>query len=516
MELTDYSAVQLRDQLAAGHCSSREITQAFLDRISRLDTQVGAYLEVLTDSALQAAAASDERRAAQRLLSPWDGIPIALKDVLCTKDSRTTCSSRMLAAFHPPYDATVVEHLRRAGLVILGKTNLDEFAMGGSTENGALGKTANPWDLSRVPGGSSGGSAAAMAARLAPWAIGSDTGGSIRQPAAYCGIVGLKPTYGRVSRYGLVAFASSLDQVGPMAGDVHDTAALLELISGADPRDATCVNQPVPPFGTEVRRPLEGLRLGVIRQHLQGSLDEQVGEHVSGAIEQFRKLGARITDVALPHARYAVATYYLIASSEASSNLARYDGVHYGHRASRSTWAAPSQTGSQSTDAHAARTDRGDESVDGGRLVRMYCRSRSEGFGAEVKRRIMLGTYALSAGYYDAYYLKALKVRRLIRQDYDQAFEQADVLIGPTTPTPAFLTGEKRDDPLSMYLQDLYTVSTNLAGTTAMSIPCGFTRQGLPIGLQLQAPPFEELRVLRAAAMYQGVTDWHTRKPELP
>jgi aspartyl-tRNA(Asn)/glutamyl-tRNA(Gln) amidotransferase subunit A len=413
----------------------------------------------------------------------------------------------MLQSFIPPYDATVVARLQAADAVLLGKTNLDEFAMGGSTESSALGTTRNPWDLDRVPGGSSGGAAACVAARMAPLSVGTDTGGSIRQPAAFCNVVGLKPTYGRVSRYGLVAFASSLDQIGPLAASVEDTALLLQALAGDDPLDATTAPVAVPAYGETVRQPLKGLRLGLIQEHFAEGLDAEVAEVVQAAVDVFTSLGAQIVDVSLPHSRYGIATYYILAPCEASSNLARYDGVHYGHRCDLSQMMAELSRERQASAAGQPPPD-----IDTP-LVRMYRQSRSEGFGPEVKRRIMLGTYALSAGYYDAYYLKALQVRRLIRQDYDAAFERVDFLVGPVTPTPAFRRGERIDDPLAMYLGDLYTVTTNLAGVAGLSLPAGMTGQGLPVGLQLQARPFDEERLLRAGYMFQQETDWHRRSP---
>jgi aspartyl-tRNA(Asn)/glutamyl-tRNA(Gln) amidotransferase subunit A len=392
----------------------------------------------------------------------------------------------MLANFVPPYDGHVVEKLKSADAVLIGKTNMDEFAMGSSTENSAFQVTKNPWDLTRTPGGSSGGSAAAVAAEMAPLAIGSDTGGSIRQPAGFCGVVGIKPTYGRVSRYGLVAYASSLDQLGPFAGEVSGAALLLEVMSGHDRRDSTSVNVPVPEYTRTVDQPLAGLRIGIAREHFVEGLDREVESAIQTALDVYRNLGAQVNEVSLPHSQYAVAVYYLIAPSEASSNLARYDGVHYGHRAASFA-----------------------------NMVDMYAASRGEGFGAEVKRRIMLGTYALSAGYYDAYYLKALKVRRLIRQDFDRAFEQVDVIASPVAPTPAFKIGELVNDPLAMYLSDIYTLSANLAGLPGICIPAGFSSTNLPIGLQLLAPPFEEDRLLRTARMFERETDWHKRRAKL-
>ncbi|NLX56906.1 MAG: Asp-tRNA(Asn)/Glu-tRNA(Gln) amidotransferase subunit GatA [Planctomycetaceae bacterium] len=509
MSLIELTAAQLRDGLAAGRFSAQEITQSLLERIERVDRSVGAFLRMSPDAALAQAAASDQRRAAGRCLSPLDGIPVALKDVLCTAGEPTTCSSRMLANFVPPYDATVVRKLREAGLVLLGKTNLDEFAMGNSTENAALGTTRNPWDARRVPGGSSGGSAAAVAARMVPWAIGTDTGGSIRQPAAFCGTVGLKPTYGRVSRFGVVAFASSLDQVGPLARTAADAALLLEVIAGPDPQDATSAPVAVEPYSRTVAEPLESLTLGVVREQFGAGLDAEVGAAVERAIGTFQALGGTIREVTLPHSGYGVATYYLIASCEASSNLARYDGAHFGYRTDEAAMgrAVADQQRQQGADA-------ADDDGDSG-LLRMYRQTRAEAFGPEVKRRIMLGTYALSAGYYEAYYLKALQVRRLIRQDFDAVFGQVDLLIGPTTPTAAYCAGEKLDDPLAMYQGDLYTATANLAGIAGLSLPCGFTRSGLPIGVQLLAPAFHESRLLRAAHHYQQRTDWHTRTPEL-
>jgi aspartyl-tRNA(Asn)/glutamyl-tRNA(Gln) amidotransferase subunit A len=471
-----------------------------------------------------AAAADIDRRRSQGLpVGLLAGVPIALKDILCTRGQPTTCGSKMLERFVPPYDATVVRKLREADAVILGKVNLDEFAMGGSTENSAFFPTRNPWDLERVPGGSSGGSAACVAAGMAPWSIGTDTGGSIRQPAALCGITGLKPTYGRVSRYGLVAFASSLDQAGPMTHSAEDAALLLEAIAGHDPLDATSADVPTPKYTAELDKPLEGLRLGLVRDHYGEGLSSEVEAAVREAVRIFESLGARTVDISLPHSKYGIATYYVIAPCEASSNLARYDGVHFGYRTDepsmlaeleaerRAALAASGKpTGSNSTGAEAALA-----AIDSP-LVRLYRRTRAEGFGPEVKRRVMLGTYALSAGYYDAYYLKALKVRRLIRNDYDAAFEHVDLIIGPTTPAAAYRLGEKSNDPLSMYLEDLYTVTANLAGVPGISIPCGATASGLPIGLQLQAPAFQESRLLRAAHRFQRVTDWHLRRPDLP
>jgi len=552
MALVDRTASELLAELTALRATSVELTRAFLDQIERRDGQVRAFLRVDPAAALARAEEIDRRRAAGKPLGRLAGLPVAIKDVLCTQGEATTCGSRMLEHFRPPYDATVVQRLRAADAVLLGKTNMDEFAMGGSNENSAFFPTHNPWDLVRVPGGSSGGAAACVAARMAPLSIGSDTGGSIRCPAGLCGVSGLKPTYGRVSRYGLVAFASSLDQVGPLARTAEDLALLLEVLAGHDPLDSTSIDLPVPRYSETVRQPLVGLRLGLIREHFAAGLDGQVEAAVREAVAVYQSLGATVKWLSLPHSKYAVATYYVIAPCEASSNLARYDGVHYGYRTDERSMAAeldqergrlqqagdpsatavgaPSATavgapsaaavgapsaaavGAPLTTAAGARATPDD--LDNP-LVRMYRRTRAEGFGPEVKRRIMLGTYALSAGYYEAYYKKALQVRRLVRQDFDRAFAEVDLVAGPVTPTPAFKIGEKIDDPLSMYLFDLYTVSANLAGLAAASIPCGFTSGGLPIGLQLQAPPFHEERLLRGAHMFQQATDWHTRKPPL-
>jgi aspartyl-tRNA(Asn)/glutamyl-tRNA(Gln) amidotransferase subunit A len=442
-----------------------------LDTIRRLDAQIHAFLHV-NESARPAA---DE--------GPLAGVAVALKDNLCTRDMPTTCASRILEGWVPPYDAHVVERLRSAGAVLVGKTNLDEFAMGSSTENSAFGPTRNPWDTTRIPGGSSGGSAAAVAAGMVPMALGSDTGGSVRQPAALCGIVGLKPSYGRVSRYGLIAFGSSLDVVGTLTRTVPDAARLLGVIAGHDRRDSTSIDAPVPDYLATVEQSLEGLRIGVPREFFGAGLDAQVEAALRAALEAYRGMGAQLVDVSLPTVPHGLATYYLVATAEASGNLARYDGVHYGRRT---------------------------EAED---LTSLYERSRDEGFGAEVKRRILLGTYALESGYRDAYYLKALKVRRLIKADHDAAFTKCDVLAGPTSPTVAFRLGERTADPLSMYLADVYTIGANLAGLPAISVPCGFNSEGLPIGLQLIAPMLAEEKLLRAARMYEKATDWHLRRP---
>jgi aspartyl-tRNA(Asn)/glutamyl-tRNA(Gln) amidotransferase subunit A len=486
MNLIESTATELIALQAAGKVSAVEIADAFLAAVRDREPRLRAFVRVDEDDVRRQAAAVDAKRKAGRPLGALAGVPVAVKDVLCTRGAPTACGSKILDTFVPPYDAHVVERLRAADAVILGKTNMDEFAMGSSTENSARGPTRNPWDTDRIPGGSSGGSAAAVAGCEAAVGLGTDTGGSIRQPAALCGIVGLKPTYGRVSRYGLIAFASSLDQVGPFARNVTDCALVLEAIAGHDRRDSTSVDAPVPAYTRTIDDPVKGLRIGVPREFFGEGLDAEVGTAVQAALAEYQKLGAERIDVSLPHSPYALAAYYIVAPAEASSNLARYDGMHYGHRTEQK-----------------------------GDLIGTYSKSRGEGFGTEVQRRVMIGTYVLSSGYKDAYYVKALKVRRLVKGDYDAAFERCDVVIGPTAPTAAFRIGEKADDPLAMYLSDVYTVSANLAGTPGMSIPCGFTGAGLPIGLQLLAPPFAEEKLLRAARMYESATDWHTRRPRV-
>ena len=484
-DIIDQPIHRLHHLLARKTVSSREITEAFYRRIDAVEPRVHAYNMLTRDAAFSAADRADAAIAAGEV-GPLTGIPIALKDNLCTDGVETTCSSKMLAHFIPSYDATVVSRLRAAGAVFLGKTNMDEFAMGSSTENSAFVATRNPWDLSRIPGGSSGGSAAAVSASLAAGALGSDTGGSIRQPAACCGVVGLKPTYGRVSRYGLVAFASSLDQIGPIARDVRDAALLMNAIGGADTADTTSVSLPMTDCTARFSCGVKGLRMGVPKEYFVDGMSADVAGAVDAAIGQFQKLGATRVDLSLPHTEYAIAVYYVLATAEASSNLARYDGVRYGYRST----------------TH--RT-----------LTEMYQRSRSEGFGPEVKRRIMLGTYVLSSGYYDAYYKKAQQVRTLIKRDFDAAFESVDLLITPTAPTVAFRIGEKTADPLQMYLSDIFTISVNLAGTPAVSLPCGFSQEGLPIGLQLIGRPFDEAGLLAAAYAYEQSTDFHLRRPTL-
>ena len=480
---TQLTLEELTQRLSTGDLLARATTQACLDRIRAHDSTLHAFHTVTAERALERADALDRARAAGRSAGPLHGVPIALKDNLSTRGVLTTASSRILDNFVPPYNATVVDRLEAAGAVIVGKTNLDEFAMGSSTENSAFGPTRNPWAADRTPGGSSGGSAVAVSARFVPAALGSDTGGSIRQPAALSGVVGLKPTYGRVSRYGLLAFASSLDQIGPLTRTAADAALVLEVIAGPDPRDSTAAREPVPHCRSALSGDVRGLRIGIPRQVLAAGVDDDVLSAFGMAINLLRERGASVSDIELPHARYAIPIYYLIATAEASSNLARYDGVRYGFRA----------------DARSLRE--------------MYERTRDQGFGAEVKRRIMLGTFVLSAGYYDAYYLKAEQVRTLVRQDYERAFSTVDVVAMPTSPTPAFKLGEKTADPLQMYLADVFTVSANLAGLPAISLPCGFSTGRLPIGLQLTGRMFDEATLLRAADAYQRDTDFHARDP---
>jgi aspartyl-tRNA(Asn)/glutamyl-tRNA(Gln) amidotransferase subunit A len=476
---------ELTDAFRRGDLAPSAVAEAYLARIGALDGKVGAYLTVVRDQALAAARESDQRWRAGSPRGPLDGAPVALKDVMCTTGVRTTCGSKMLEHFVPPYDATTVERLRAAGVVILGKTNMDEFAMGSSTEHSAYHPTRNPWDLTRVPGGSSGGSAAAVAGGLAAGSYGSDTGGSIRQPAAFCGVVGMKPTYGRVSRYGLVALASSLDQIGPFAQDVTDTALLLGAVAGHDPRDATSIQAPVPDYAAELSKGVDGLTLGLPDEYFIDGMDPEIERAVRAAIDVLKGLGARIERVSLPTTRHSLAAYYVILPAEASSNLARYDGVRYGLR------------------------------VAGRDFIEMQSKTRAAGFGAEVKRRIMLGTYALSAGYYDAYYGKAQSVRTLVRREFAAAFAKVDLIVAPTTPNVAFKHGEK-EDPLSMYLNDVFTIPGNLSGIPGVSVPCGFSAAGLPIGLQVLGRPLDEARVLRAAYAYEQATTWRSRRPELP
>jgi aspartyl-tRNA(Asn)/glutamyl-tRNA(Gln) amidotransferase subunit A len=495
-KITDLSARELAAAIAAGQCKAAEAAEAYLSAIAAGEPTLHAYNDVLADRAMEQAKAVDAARAAGKKLGPLAGVPLAIKDNFCTPYGRTTCASKILANFRAPYMATAVGKLEAAGAVILGKTNMDEFAMGSSTENSGFRPTANPWDTSRVPGGSSGGSAAAVSARLAAGALGSDTGGSIRQPAAFCGVVGLKPTYGRVSRYGLVAFGSSLDQIGPIAQDIADCALLLGAIAGHDAKDSTCLDRPVPDYLATLDEPLKGLRVGWPSEFFSKALDGEIAAAIGKAAEVFKSLGASVVEVSLPHSRinidaagqvssYAVACYYIVAMAEASSNLARYDGVHYGHRTA--------------------------QPVDD--IIALYSNTRAEGFGEEVKRRIMLGTYTLSAGYYDAYYNKALKVRRLIKNDFDQAFGRCDLVLCPVAPTTAFRLGEKTADPLTMYLEDIYTISLNLAGLPGLSLPAGLSKAGLPIGMQLIGPVFSEETLLRAGRMFEKAAKLSRLRP---
>jgi aspartyl-tRNA(Asn)/glutamyl-tRNA(Gln) amidotransferase subunit A len=484
--LTGRTVGEIRSLVASGEASAVEVCRAHLERARALEPRLKAFRAVLEEEALREAARVDRERAEGRTPGPLAGVPIAVKDVLCVRGSPATCGSRILQNHVPIYDATCVKRLRDAGAVVLGKTNMDEFAMGSSTENSAFEKTSNPWALDRVPGGSSGGSAAAVAAREVPAALGTDTGGSIRQPAAFCGVPGMKPTYGRVSRYGLVAFASSLDQAGPFGRTVEDVARVLQVIAGHDPHDSTSAGVDVPDYLAGLRRGASGLRLGVPAEYFKGGMDKEVDASVRSALRLAEGLGARLEEISLPHTEYAIPTYYIIATAEASSNLARYDGVRYGHRAPGTRQLGP-----------------------------MYVRTRTEGFGAEVKRRIMLGTYVLSSGYYDAYYLKGQKVRTLIRRDFERAFEKVDAILTPTTPTPAFRFGDKTDDPLAMYLSDIYTVTINLAGLPGISIPCGLTRDRLPIGLQIIGRRFDEETVLRLAAALEGELKFQRYLPPL-
>lgn len=485
MELNKLTIHQLQEMLSSGEVSSVEITEAVLARIEQVEKKVGAYITLDGDNALVRAAEADRNRGAGES-GPLAGIPIALKDVVCTDGLRTTCGSRILENFVPPYDATLVKRLKEAGAVIVGKLSMDEFAMGSANENCAFGTPHNPWSLDHICGGSSGGSAAAVAADECIASIGSDTGGSIRQPASHCGVVGLKPTYGRVSRYGLIAYASSLDQLGPLTKDVRDCALMLQAISGYDQRDSTSVDCPVPDYLAPLDRGVKGMKVGIPAEYFDEGLSPEVEKAVRNGIKVLEDGGAEIIDVSLPHTDYGVAAYYVIAPAEASSNLARFDGVRYGHR-----------------------------NKEAESLLDMYCKSRSEGFGDEVKRRIMIGTYALSSGYYDAYYKKALQVRTLIVNDFKEAFAECDILVSPVTPTPAWRIGEKVDDPLSVYLSDILTISANLSGVPGMSLPCGFSEDGLPIGIQLQATHFAEEKLLQAASCLEHELGIVGRKPAL-
>ncbi|KPJ57391.1 MAG: glutamyl-tRNA amidotransferase [Planctomycetes bacterium DG_58] len=480
------SACELLQAQEAGELSAVRITEACLDRIGKLDGSVHAFISVRPERALEQAKSIDERRRRGEKLGPLAGLPVALKDNMCTVGWETTCASKILKNFKPPYDATVVEKLRAADAVLIGKTNMDEFAFGSSTESSAFFATRNPWDLGRVPGGSSGGSAAALSAGFVPLAVGSSTGGSVRQPAGFCGVMGLKPTYGRVSRYGLIAFGSSLDQISPLARDVRDLALLTTVVAGYDSRDSTCINAPAPDYVAELDEPCDGMKLGVPAEYFAEGLDADVAERITEAIATLDELGFEIVEIRLPHTKYAIASYYVVATAEASSNLARFDGVHYGHRTAEKTG-----------------------------LVELYSLSREEGFGDEAKRRIMLGTYALSSGYYDAYYLKALKVRRRMKEDFDRAWQTVDAVLCPTSPTTAFRIGELVDDPLAMYLSDIFTVPANMVGIPGISMPCGFDGSGLPVGLQVMAPNLEESRLFRVARAFQSHTDFHLSRPDL-
>ena len=486
--LNQLTISELAPKLAERKVSARDVTQACLDRIQRIDGQVRAFISFDAADALAQADEADRALAsgATHAQRPLLGVPVAIKDVIAVKGQPLNCGSKILGKFISPYDATVIQKLKAAGAVVFGRANMDEFAMGSSTENSAFHTTRNPWDTSRIPGGSSGGSAAAVASDECIAALGSDTGGSIRQPACHCSCVGLKPSYGRVSRYGLVAFASSLDQIGCFAKTVRDAALVLEVLSGADPCDSTSVPQPVPHYAAGLDGDIKGLKLGLAKEYMIGGLDPEVKQAVDAAVKQLEKLGAEIIEISLPHTDYAVATYYIIATAEASANLARFDGIRYGLR------------------------------VPGADPIELYSKTRGAGFGLEVKRRIILGTYALSSGYYDAYYLRAQKVRTLIRNDFLKAFEKLDAIVAPTSPSAAFKIGEKADDPLQMYLMDIFTISANLAGICGISIPCGFTAAPkLPIGLQLLGKPFGEEKILRAAHAFEESTDWHKAKPPL-
>jgi aspartyl-tRNA(Asn)/glutamyl-tRNA(Gln) amidotransferase subunit A len=485
MNLFELTAHETRKLLEAKKASAREVAQAVFGRIEKVEGKISAYVSTIKEFALTAADKADEKIGSGEKLSPLEGIPVAVKDNMCTMGIPTTASSKILANYVPPYDAKVVENIKALGACIVGKTNLDEFAMGSSTENSGIKTTHNPWDTERVPGGSSGGSAAAVAADETILSLGSDTGGSIRQPASFCGVVGLKPTYGRVSRYGLIAFASSLDQIGPITKDVTDSAILMNAISGYDPQDSTSVEKDVPDYTKSLKGNIKGLKVGVIKELFGKGVEKGVKEAVEKAVKKLEELGAKIEEVSMPTFEYSVPTYYLIAPAEASSNLARYDGVKFGIRS--------------------------DKSKD---LLTMYYNTRREGFGDEVKRRIMIGTYALSAGYYDAYYLKAQRVRTLIVRDFERAFKKFDVLVSPTTPNVSFKIGEKKDDPLSMYLSDISTIPVNLAGLPAISVPCGLS-EGLPVGLQIIGKAFDEEKIIKAAYAYEQSTEWHKAKAKI-
>ena len=490
MELFETSATQIAADVKSGKVSSEKVAEAFLSRIAAQDRTIGAFLRVDKDDVLAQARAVDSKKHKGHPLGSLAGVPVGIKDNILVRGQPASCASKILQNFKAPYDATVIERLKAAGAILVGRANMDEFAMGSSTENSAYQKTKNPWDITRIPGGSSGGSAAAVAARFVPLALGSDTGGSIRQPAALCGIFGLKPTYGRVSRYGLVAFASSLDQIGPLAHNCADLALLQQTIEGHDPKDSTSASKPGGDYNSSAKNGLSGMRLGIPKEYFIAGLDPAVEKAVRDSMKLMEKQGAQLREISLPHTEYAIATYYIVATAEASSNLARYDGVKYGMR-----W---KPTGKEKND-----------------LLDMYENTRSIGFGPEVKRRILLGTYVLSAGYYDAYYLKALRARRLIHDDFRKAFEQCDAIVTPTTPTVAFQAGERTKDPLQMYLSDIFTISVNLAGIPAVSIPCGFGSGNMPIGLQILGKPFDEATLLKISAVHEANSDYHLRIPAL-
>lgn len=486
MRLSEYTALQIKAKIISREIRPIDLTEYFIQRIKSIDSDVQAYLTINEDEALKKASQIQKKIENSKNIGYLAGIPVAVKDNICTKGLYTTCASKILGNFIPPYDAYVVNRLKEEDAIILGKTNLDEFAMGSSTENSAYKITRNPWNSEYVPGGSSGGSAAAVAADLSTVALGSDTGGSVRQPAALCGVVGVKPTYGRVSRFGLIAFGSSLDQIGTLTRDVKDAALLLQVIAGHDFRDSTSLQVQVPDYLREIDSGVRGLRIGIPKEYFTDGLHDDVHNALKDALGKYEQLGAKVMDISLPHTEYAVAVYYIVANAEASSNLARYDGIRYGYRASKSQG-----------------------------IIDLYCRTRSEGFGNEVKRRIMLGNYALSSGYYDAYYLKASKVRSLIKNDFDLAFQKVDCIICPTSPVPGFKIGERAKNPLAMYLSDIYTIPANLAGIPGISLPCGFSKEGLPVGMQILGKHFEEKKLLQIAYAFERETDFHVKKPVL-
>ncbi|HAM38175.1 MAG: aspartyl/glutamyl-tRNA amidotransferase subunit A [Elusimicrobia bacterium RIFOXYC2_FULL_34_12] len=481
MELYNLTACEIIDKIKKKEISAKEVINSFLQRVEKFDKKLCAFNSVFSEKALKQADEIDKKNNKGMLA----GLPIAIKDNMCINGEKTTCSSKILKNYVAPYDATVIEKLKSEDAIFIGKTNMDEFAMGSSTENSAFFTTKNPWDINRIPGGSSGGSAVAVSAAMSPVSLGSDTGGSIRQPASLCGVVGMKPTYGRVSRYGLIAFASSLDQIGPFSKDIRDNALILQAISGYDKKDSTSINIPVDDYLQEIEKDIKGLKIGLPKEYFVSGMDREVEKTIKDSVNIFEKMGAQIKEVSLPHTKYAVSVYYIIAPSEASANLARYDGVKYGFRAESDS------------------------------LIEMYEKTRAAGFGSEVKRRIMLGTYTLSSGYYDAYYLKAQKVRTLIKNDFDEVFKDVDIILTPTSPSVAFKIGEKTADPLQMYLSDIFTISCNLAGICGISIPCGFSSDNLPIGLQLLGKPFDEKTILKAGHNFQKQTNHHLKTPNV-